>query len=255
MKAEYRAIAKQLIKEFWIQFVLSINWSIYNILIASEEDNLFSVFLKNFGTSFFLLSWFFGQFNRVKKQKKTDGSFDDLKTKTESLIKQLDEATIKTISHVTGGDSFPIVKITGYILIEDEFRFPTLSLSVSGNYPLYDLNYNINIFDQYDYTNILGSKSEQIDSIHKNGLYSISLFDNIFKDSGDTILAEIKVKARNGFFRIDLKIIYLNGDWIMAYQVIKNRVVIYLSIDERFPIGNNIFEFSELMNQGKNKIV
>lgn len=59
MKAEYRAIAKQLIKEFWIQFVLSINWSIYNILIASEEDNLFSVFLKNFGTSFFLLSLVF----------------------------------------------------------------------------------------------------------------------------------------------------------------------------------------------------
>ncbi|MBO9699936.1 MAG: hypothetical protein J7604_06980 [Sporocytophaga sp.] len=198
MKPEHLAIIKQLIKEFWIQLVLSIAWSVYTVYNASERSDVISIFIKNFGTSFFLLSWFFGQFIRVKKQKKTENSFEELKTKTEELIKQLEQATTKTIGNLTGGNSFPIIKLASFpaIIEINKKCTPVIFIEVEGDFPVFDVEVVILYYSIPEYS--ISDERKTIEILHKQ------TFVKLEKVPSFTSMENLKVVAhittRNGSF-------------------------------------------------------
>ena len=56
---------KQMLREFWLPFVVAIVWTAY--VIWTEPANLKTI-ITAFGPAFFLASWMTGQFFRVRKQ-------------------------------------------------------------------------------------------------------------------------------------------------------------------------------------------
>jgi hypothetical protein len=125
---------KQIVKEFWLQTLLSILWGLFKLKFAEPKENLISVFITNFSASLFLLSWMFGQIVRVKKQQKIDDEFNILKNELSKLLSKIELQTEKLIGYSLGGDSYayfiPVIRNQNEISLE---------LINNSKYPVYDI--------------------------------------------------------------------------------------------------------------------
>jgi len=105
---------KQIVKEFWLPFLLSVLWVFYNIF-GDKIENVHGDKVKNivniFGPTFFLLSWLTGQFFRIKKQTKVEDNFLTVESRLQELLSEIERQTTKMIAHISGGDSFCYLSI------------------------------------------------------------------------------------------------------------------------------------------------
>ncbi len=88
-------VVKQLLREFQIQFVLSIFWGIFKTDSTQSGIDYALNFIGNFTAAFFLTSWFASQILRVKKQQHVENSLNTLISKLEVLANALAGATKK----------------------------------------------------------------------------------------------------------------------------------------------------------------
>jgi hypothetical protein len=95
------AILKRIVSEFWIAFVLALGWAIFRAWPLQSELSWLGTFIANFGAAFFFVSYFTGQFVRVKRQAATEGSFQALQDQlgrvnsaVQAITKKIDESPL-----------------------------------------------------------------------------------------------------------------------------------------------------------------
>jgi hypothetical protein len=128
-----RRLVYQIVREFWIQTVFAILWATYRSWHVTGE--IIPVFIANFGGAFFLTSWAFGQYMRIRKQQQVEDEFQNVKSGLQRLLDSLEQQTRYLIGHTTGGDSIgyfkPAVYAGSTIVV-----FPFFNVS---EYPVFDV--------------------------------------------------------------------------------------------------------------------
>ena len=76
-------LLKQLVKEFWLPFLIGVLWSLNRV--APSQEDAFGNLIANFATCFFLASWAAGQILRVRRQHTVEDSFKDVERQLAEL--------------------------------------------------------------------------------------------------------------------------------------------------------------------------
>lgn len=234
----------QVIRDFWIPFVLACGWTAYSVL--GQEITVKTVF-STLGPSFFMFSWLSGQLIRVRKQAGVEKSFNQLQSRMGEMIEEFQGKALATIDHITGGDS--------YCYAEPQLSRPTYypiqwMVRNAGDYPMYQV-------------------AVRIDDLSSREIF---LPGAIHMDSKDVVLGDIPCKvarhfdwshvgqtesrhftltfeARNGILIQDLIIRRINGELGFAYRLKKNDeklTVIKEIVPANFPRDENgEFDWSE----------
>ena len=216
---------RQVLKEFWIQVVISCVWALYNVQNLSSDKNLCLEFVKQFGVSFFLASWFLGQIIRIKKQHKIEGSFVSIELRLASLIKKLEVTTEEIINYLTGGDSYGVVDVL--TILENGRDVHLFYFNNKGNYTLYDVNISYSNPEQIKMENREDERAtvEHLKHYTRINIGNIpspggNTFGNTFQiNEGEKLKLNFHINARNGAFSQLLRIIRANGKLIIARKI------------------------------------
>lgn len=228
-----KKIIKQLVKEFWIQFIISILWAVWKINGELEISEITINFIANFGACFFLTSWFFGQILRVKKQQLVESHLDSLTNNLQKLITNLELASQKIIDNVTGGKSF-IYMIVGNI---NESNDTGHAMFIhSGDNPVYDASVQI-----VDINNMM-----QNGDYHRQGL-TIGTLPPKTGFTGPVIkLDRIKgvhysvfFTTRRGLINQSIRLKFKDGKWYSAIHVSDFDGLQFFEIPQDYPIDEN----------------
>lgn len=220
-------ILKQMIKEFWFPFLVSIIWAIYATL-TSIETNTFKVFITALGPTFFLISWLIGQYFRVKKQVSTEQNFVKIEDKFKQLFIDIENQNKETIAFITGGDSFV------YFMIERNMK---LAIALHcGKYPLYDVSARFVDLDCMQHSENHGMLGACEINIKLGTLFPESSILNQNTAPLDAMSYNIFIHARNGFFTQLLRQKEENGKFMFATRVQNNKdgTIIFEKIDNDF---------------------
>lgn len=98
-----KAVVIQLLKEYWLSLSVALVWFLYTILCQPHN---WPAAIGAFASAFFFVSWLTGQYFRVRKQNKVDGSLQSIQSNITSLLEELDQKTKDIVGYMTGGDSF-----------------------------------------------------------------------------------------------------------------------------------------------------
>lgn len=231
-------IVLQLLKEFWLPLSLSVLWVAYNVYSGSGEAWDAKRVVNIFGPTFFLLSWVTGQFFRVKKQVKVEGSLDVMEKRLERLLEELEKKTKDVIDHVSGGDSFPWIQVA---MVDDATDKGILMVNHCGKHPLYDVG--VRIVDLNKFTKVSGNfslKAMQITDTNINIGNLISGYSSMPMEWQVAHTPEQDYNAfftaRNGGFTQSIRMKKVGKEWLTATRVtnMKNEVV-YEHVDAQFP--------------------
>lgn len=99
-------IITQLFKEFWIPLLLSLIWTAYGLVDQPYQTWDGPKIVNGVFVTFFGLSFWFGQWNRVKKQLRVEEGLTGIESKVATMLDRLDEKTNHLIGHITGGDGY-----------------------------------------------------------------------------------------------------------------------------------------------------
>lgn len=70
--AEMGSIGRQLVREFWLPFVLGVGWTAYNLVDQAPSEWSGRRVLNVLGPTFFFMSWLVAQWYRVRKQQRVE---------------------------------------------------------------------------------------------------------------------------------------------------------------------------------------
>ncbi|GAL84252.1 hypothetical protein CD58_18240 [Sporocytophaga myxococcoides] len=252
-KSKFAKILIQIFKEFSIPVILSYIVLIYYPNTESTKQSSVSNAERYFAYLFFI-SWFTGNLNRIIKQKKTEKSFEDLKVKTEDLIKQLEEASINTIGHLTGGDSYPQITLLACLNAEKngDMLKPFFYISSNGVFPIYNLKIMITCYSPHG--TIVFDQVQEIDILHQNNQYSIDGVLPFYPEDGVKMITYIV--TRNALFFQKNRIDIVDGNSVVATKIFKlikkdEYSVLYKYIDPSYNgmsdeqiFGTGQFDFS-----------
>jgi hypothetical protein len=231
----------QLLREFWLPFVISIGWSGF---VYTQKPFGIVAGVTTFGAAFFLFSWATGQFFRVSKQLRVEERFSNVGDRLENLTKQIEQQTSSLLASISGGDSF-----CEFRLIPNTDESPSNSLIAIhvGENPLYNVNARVVDLDDYDL--IIHPKNLEEATSHD---YNFELGDMIAEHAqlaGDIKFWKIGATsrrlnifwtARNGGFSQILRYEFREGKWFSATRIRKNNgaksEVIYEKIDAGYPV-------------------
>lgn len=136
-----KKIIAQLIKEFWIPLVIALSWTAYGLLGKPYTEWVTSDTVNAAFVTFFGLGFWFGQWNRVKKQLRVDEGLTGIELQLAKMLQNLDEKTGNLLAHISGGDSFchgaPMMNMPGH---HDQILWTFIHV---GQFPLYDVQVRI----------------------------------------------------------------------------------------------------------------
>ncbi|MDF3821730.1 hypothetical protein P3G55_17630 [Leptospira sp. 96542] len=211
-------VLNQFIKEFGIQFILSISYSLYMQELPKNCDyaslkQFFDKILPFFGASFFFLSWLSGQVVRIRKTLKTEEKLTDI----ESLITKTVDASVTRIEtlidFVTGKDSYCYIDIVASLPYNGGQVIPFLLHS--GSNPVY--NINIELEDKIDKK----FKKKIYEEINKGDVLQINDFITSEHSESKPIRWHFYINSRNGKFREEIWVDFMDNHW-------KKRIFLYL---------------------------
>lgn len=221
-----KKVIKQVIREFWMQFVLSIVWGLYKIKGDFTGEKAVETFITNFGACFFLTSWFFGQILRVKKQQTVETHLELLTNNLQKLIADLELTSKRIIDNVTGGKSFLYMTIAN---IDHNRDIGKITFIHSGDNPVYDVSVqylDINKPQPNGEGIVLGTKPPRtatsgpvIKLDRKTGLHYSVFFT-----------------TRRGLVNQSLRLKFKDGKWHQAIHVSDFDSLQFFVIPEDFPI-------------------
>jgi hypothetical protein len=133
-----RPVLQQLVREMGIPFLIAIAWTIYSLWAAPDKRNAVDA-VAVFGGSFFLASWAFAQWFRVKKQQSVESGLGGIVKKQEGLLETLADAAQRLEGHASGGDSF------GWLMLVNPQNgtIRNITAHVEGAYPLLEAKANV----------------------------------------------------------------------------------------------------------------
>ncbi|WP_039918725.1 hypothetical protein [Cellvibrio mixtus] len=230
-------IFKQILKEFWFPLILAVLWTIYNIYVDENRGGWpVQKIVNTFGPTFFLLSWVTGQFFRVKKQAKVEDSFGSVEVRFNELIDKLEAKAEETISHISGGGSYPMAQFCG---IGPPNNWG-LIVRHHGSYPLYDVTVRITDLRQL-------AQAKDSSSISAAAFGTMKHVGNMIPTQSNIVFAvdvkdyselsfNIFFTARNGLFSQLLRIKKINDSWVSAIKGLnKDGDIIFEHVEELFP--------------------
>lgn len=169
----------------------------------------------------------------------------DLVNKTEKIA-QLNE---KISALVTGGDTFPYIRVDITIMDKNHFAFTLLS---NGEAPLYDLT--LSIYDQelaYETAETdlkrlkaegkkmgLGSSKESIKKVDIGNLspnQSRPVYDFMFPEKADERNFVVTIVARNGSFRQPIRIYRESDNFNIESEIQKDGKVLEKFVEKKRP--------------------
>jgi hypothetical protein len=226
-----KKLLTQIIKEFWIQLIISSLWAIYKVRNDLTGQNEIITFITNFGASLFLTSWFIGQILRIKKQQKIESYLELVTHKVESLLNNLENSSNKIIDNITGGNSY-LYMIIGNISPDNEWG--EMIFIHKGENPVYDVfveyidldepilptgNYKRNRFE-------IGTKAPK----------TASTGPKIKLNKAQGLRINVFYSTRRGIINQGLRMIFRNDKWISAYKVSDYDNLNEINIPDDFPM-------------------
>ena len=97
-----RRILIQIIKEFRLQFAISMLWAIYSFYSTHQKDTV--ALIGQFSKCFFFTSWMAGQLLRIMKQQKIEDDFQHVKNELEKLLGEISRQTKHLMGYTIGAD-------------------------------------------------------------------------------------------------------------------------------------------------------
>jgi hypothetical protein len=136
--AKKKTVLSQIWIEFRIPLAFAVAWTILNIFYPAKDNSIITN-IKTFGPAFFLISYFSGQFFRVKKQIKVEENLESVEGRLINLTERLEAKTNELVNYVTGGDSYFFYRVEQqlgpgeWFIITPEFigEFPINNLRVT----------------------------------------------------------------------------------------------------------------------------
>jgi hypothetical protein len=190
-----KKIFPQLLKEFWIPFLIASCWTFYNLYSNSTKPTFLNI-LSSFSPAFFFLSWLLAQYWRVKKQIGVEAGFSTVEKNLINLSQELETKTTNLIKHITGGDSF------FYYVVHKQITPDTYSLLCNF---------------QGDFT-LLGNRITFLtkDSNAKDHELNIP---SINKELSSKASQYLKVKTGDGIIHLSVIIFNSNGkEWVQTIE-------------------------------------
>lgn len=226
-------VLKQVVKEFWIQFIVSLLWGLWKINFDFTGEKSIGDFIANFGACFFLTSWFFGQILRVKKQQMIETHLESLTNNLQRLIVNLELASQKIIDNVTGGKSFLYMMISS---INNESDVGKIIFIHSGENTVYDASV------QY-----LDINKPLPNGDHERHGLTIGTVPPKTATSGSVIKLDrtkglhysVFFTTRRGLINQSLRLKYKDGKWHQALHVSDFDDFQFFIIPDDFPIDEN----------------
>lgn len=139
-----RKVIVQFVKEYIIQVILALIWAYFSLKNKSGIESYLMSFITQFSGAFFLLSWIFGQFLRVKKQMSVSERLNKILVRLEYIANSIQTETEKLSNYLSGGDSFLTFGIQSSDLDDTKLL---LTAKLNGEFPMYDIS--IQIFETY----------------------------------------------------------------------------------------------------------
>lgn len=228
----------QLVKEFWLPIVLSFFWTAYGVIKKPLGDWLTINSVNNFIVTFFSLSFFSAQWNRVKKQVEVKQGLTGIEEKVQDMLDSLDAKTANLVSHVTGGDSYCFLHVTseGYA-----------TFSAFGAYPLYDLGAMVLDEQKLKQKQFLGvdrlaEASEWINLGTQRPSAFFAWPHRFHLGDEEVYHYTVQFHSRNGIFSQHIQFRKFSGSWKVATKVIRydaKLTILHEYIEAGFPREGN----------------
>ncbi len=221
----------QLVKEFWIPFLVSVVWTTYAVW---GPDVTVKESISNFGSSFFLASWLTGQIFRVRKQAGVEASFGSVEQRLNHLLGELEAKTQNMVSHITGGDSylhfFPVhfvgTKILWVAFHKGGYSLPQVKISITdvemlnGSFKPQGALDHVNKFELGDFHQ--GTSQRVADSeIGTRERFSF----------------KIVTHSRNGTYKQDTRFVRVDGVIRFALRITGPSGIVHEQIQSGFPVN------------------
>lgn len=235
------AIARQLLKEFYLPLLLAVVWTLFNFFTETDDRRTLKLVVNVFGPAFFLASWAIGQWHRVRKQQSVDSGLTDIQSRLSTLMTQMEATATETAAYITGGDS--VCYLTGNMGIQHHpDQISPLWAVHHGKYPLYGIHMRVVDIDR---ANELSGTAAWLERRHEYETYYQleTLIPNHATDIplrltyvpyGTARNFNIFFTARNGSFVQLLRFRKVKGMWLRATKVEMGKVM-YEEIPEGYP--------------------
>lgn len=225
-KTIYRKILWQLIKEFWLQFLLSICYALkISSYGADDEGNILLVFIKNFAACFFLLSWLFSQFIRVKRQYKLENNLITLLNKNETILNRIEQVYIDLEGFTTGGASFC------YLQVKRVSQDYLVALVHVGKYPLFDINIRIRNLGEEDVHLPKEDQYFEIGTLTPEMVKTLNKI-NFVENKDGVIHYEIQIFSRNRSHTQFLFLEEIDNTWLTAINLLNGESIIFQEVPD-----------------------
>ncbi len=220
---------KTLAHQFRWPFAVAVIWT-SGALWADGTWSIKSI-IANFSTSFFLASWAWGQFFRVKNQSRVERNLTSIESRIEGLLAELNTSTRELIAYTTGVGSYCYVEVCPI-----EPTLANIFVRNLGKHPIYDLSVRIVNLE------ILTSKER---SAYEGLHYDHTFRRNVLTPGSIAFLGHWRIQeaanyafniffyARNGSYTQLLRLKRQDqGAWTIAARVLDaDDVIVYEQID------------------------
>jgi hypothetical protein len=231
---------KQLIKEYWLPFVIACIWTAINIY--KKEWNALSFvnvdFVNIFGASFILLSWFSDQYFRIVEQTKVEDNLEKIEKRANDIFDNLELKTALIFSQITGGKSFCSANLSQSYLDESN-----LTIMHQGDFPLYDLTVSVVDLDKFNEFKHNPDYEHEYRKLFSIGTMLPKQINNLCKvpvtDKEISKSFNIFFSARNGMFSELLRLKKINNEWVSAMKIFDGEKTLLESVSDGYPKSTN----------------
>jgi len=222
----------QLVREFWIPFLVSVAWTTYSVW--GPEVTVKNI-ISNFGSSFFLASWLTGQIFRVRKQAGVEASFGSVEQRLNHLVGELEAKTQSMISYITGGDSylyfFPVsfggTKILWIAMHKGDYSLPQVKITIT------DVEMLKGSFKPQGEAQF--SKKHELGDFHRGTTQRVGESE---VGSRERFSFRIATFSRNGTFVQETRFVRLNGALHYASRVKGPSGPVHEEIQRDYPLNS-----------------
>jgi hypothetical protein len=230
-------IVKQFFKEFWLPLILGVIWALYSTLGSHGEGWSTVRFINTLFGTLFLISWFTGQYFRIRKQTQVENNFQSIEKRINLLLQNLEEKTENLVGHLTGGESFCYL-----MLSMGKSNSGKVVIIHQGKHALYDITARIVDIDLFGKTeNDITFEAILKNEIHRryNNLFpghcNFNVHDEFNLGDNDQRRFNIFWTARNGDFTQMLRFIKIEDQWYYATKILRDDKILFQKIEEKFP--------------------
>jgi len=230
---------KQLIREFWLPFLVATVWTAYNVQWGTPPERgwSFSAIINLLGPTFFLAAWAVGQWFRVRKQQRVEQDLGNIETKLQRMLDDLDKKTTNLVNTAVGGDSFCFLwalpdnrtDVASNLLVEQRGQHPLRGVEVT----LVDLGrLRVQAMAGPVPPDAQGEQFKIGDMPHGSARHIPQPLDCSNQTS---VSVNAFFNAMNGSWKQYLRLQKAGGRWHRALSVVRDDKVIFEMVDEGYP--------------------